>query len=89
MMTNMTLNNFIRASGFPHIAMYTMLIGAVTNTILDPVFIFIFHWGIAGAAYATVIAQVVSFLWAFSFFCRQKPLTGSEKDMPLFPLKFC
>ena len=72
MMTSMTLNNFIRACGYPHIAMYTMLIGAVTNTVLDPIFIFIFKWGIAGAAYATVIAQIFSFIWAFSFFVFSK-----------------
>lgn len=69
---NMTLNNFIRASGYPQIAMFTMLIGALTNTILDPVFIFIFHWGIAGAAAATVIAQAASFIWAASFFISKR-----------------
>lgn len=87
MMTNMTLNNFIRASGFPHIAMYTMLIGAVTNTILDPVFIFIFHWGIAGAAYATVISQVASFFWAFSFFLSPKAPYRFRKRYASFSVK--
>ena len=72
MMTNMTLNNFIRASGFPRFAMYTMLIGAVTNTILDALFIFVFKWGIAGAAAATIVAQAISFLWAVSFFVSSK-----------------
>lgn len=72
MMTNMTLNNFIRASGFPRFAMYTMLIGAVTNTILDALFIFVFKWGIAGAAAATIVAQAISFLWAASFFVSSK-----------------
>ena len=72
MMTNMTLNNFIRASGFPHIAMFTMLIGAIANTILDALFIFVFRWGIAGAAYATVAAQAASFCWALSFFLSSK-----------------
>lgn len=71
-MTNMTLNNFIRACGYPHIAMFTMLIGAVSNTILDPLFIFVFKAGIAGAAYATVIAQALSFVWASSFFLSGK-----------------
>ena len=72
MMTNMTLNNFIRASGFPRFAMYTMLIGAVTNTVLDALFIFVFKWGIAGAAAATIVAQAISFLWAASFFVSSK-----------------
>lgn len=43
------MNNFIRAEGNPKTAMYTMLIGSITNIILDYVFIFIFHWGIKGA----------------------------------------
>ena len=72
MMTNMTMNNFIRSSGFPRFAMYTMLIGAVSNTILDALFIFVFKWGIAGAAWATVVAQALSFLWASSFFVSSK-----------------
>ena len=49
---NMTMNNFIRASGFPRIAMGTMIIGAISNTILDPIYIFVFHWGVKGAAVA-------------------------------------
>lgn len=72
MMTNMTLNNFMRASGFPHFAMCTMLIGAVSNTVLDALFIFVFKWGISGAAWATIIAQAISFLWASSFFISSK-----------------
>ena len=72
MMTNMTMNNFIRSSGFPRFAMYAMLIGAVSNTILDALFIFVFKWGIAGAAWATIVAQALSFLWAASFFVSSK-----------------
>lgn len=87
MMTNMTLNNFIRASGFPRVAMYTMLIGAVTNTILDPIFIFVFKWGIAGAAYATIIAQTASFIWALSFFLTSKSSYCFRKRYASFSLK--
>lgn len=79
MMTNMTLNNFIRASSFPRFAMYTMLIGAVSNTILDALFIFVFKWGIAGAAAATIIAQAISFLWAASFFVSSKAVYRFRK----------
>lgn len=57
------MNNFIRAEGNPRIAMVTMLIGAVINTLLDPLFIFVFHWGMKGAALATILAQLVSALW--------------------------
>lgn len=53
-------NNIIRSSGYPRRAMYTMLIGAAVNTALDPLFIYVFDWGIAGAAWATDIAMAVS-----------------------------
>lgn len=62
------MNNFIRAEGNPKIAMYTMLIGAVTNIVLDYVFIFIFHWGIKGAAAATVISYSVTSTWVLYYF---------------------
>ena len=68
------MNNFIRAEGNPNIAMKTMLIGAVVNIILDPLFIFVFGWGIRGAAYATIIAQAVSSIWVLAYFLRQKSL---------------
>ena len=87
MMSGMTLNNFIRASGFPHVAMNTMLIGAVINTILDPIFIFVFKWGIAGAAYATIIAQICSFSWAFLFFLTSKAPYRFRKRYAVFSLK--
>lgn len=61
-------NHFIRSDGHPRTSMLTQLIGAVLNTILDPLFIFVFDWGIAGAAWATVISQVVSFAWVFFYF---------------------
>lgn len=66
------MNNFIRAEGNPKIAMFTMLIGAITNIILDWLFIFIFKWGIQGAAFATVLAQMVSAIWVLSYFLRGK-----------------
>ncbi|HHU75893.1 MAG TPA: MATE family efflux transporter [Firmicutes bacterium] len=66
------MNNFIRAEGNPKTAMYTMLIGAITNIILDYVFIFIFHWGIKGAAIATVISYAVSSIWVLYYFLSGK-----------------
>lgn len=57
---SMGMNYFITAQGFPMLGMVTTLVGAVVNTILDPVFIFLFHMNIAGAALATVIAQLCS-----------------------------
>ncbi|AOY74929.1 MATE family efflux transporter [Clostridium formicaceticum] len=62
------MNNFIRAEGNPKIAMYTMLIGALLNTALDPLFIFVFNWGIRGAALATIISQAVSSVWVLYHF---------------------
>ncbi len=62
------MNHFIRAEGNPRRAMSTMLIGAILNTILDPIFIFGFGWGVTGAAVATVISQVVSCIWVLSYF---------------------
>jgi Na+-driven multidrug efflux pump len=62
------MNNFIRATGKPQKAMATLLIGAVLNTILAPVFIFGFKWGMKGAAFATVISQLASAVWVLSHF---------------------
>lgn len=64
----MGMNNFIRSEGNPRMAMLTMLIGAILNIILDYVFIFIFRWGIAGAAYATILSQAVSAAWVLYHF---------------------
>ncbi|MBQ9823946.1 MAG: MATE family efflux transporter [Solobacterium sp.] len=62
------LNGFINASGYPKIGMMTVFLGALLNLILDPVFIFLFHMNVAGAALATVISQIASAIWAVSFF---------------------
>lgn len=62
------MNNFIRADGNPNIAMLTMLIGAGTNIVLDPLFIYVFKMGMTGAALATIIAQCISFIWVVSYF---------------------
>jgi putative MATE family efflux protein len=62
------MNNFIRAEGNPKIAMYTMLIGAIINIVLDPLFIFGFNMGIRGAALATIIAQSISAVWVLHYF---------------------
>lgn len=61
------LNFFITCQGFSTVGMITVIIGAITNIILDTVFIFVFNMGVAGAAWATVIAQFCSFLFAFLF----------------------
>jgi putative MATE family efflux protein len=63
-----------RAQGFPMVSMTGMIIGAVLNTILDPIFIFIFRWGVEGAAWATVISQTVSALYVLSFASGKKAI---------------
>jgi putative MATE family efflux protein len=62
------MNNFIRGEGNPRFAMLTMLIGAVLNIILDPIFIFVLGLGIRGAAIATVISQAVAAAWVLFYF---------------------
>lgn len=62
------MNNFIRGEGNPRIAMLTMLIGAVLNAILCPIFLFGFKWGIQGSAAATVISWAVSGAWVLRYF---------------------
>lgn len=68
------LNFFITCQGFPMIGMFTVIIGAVTNIILDTVFIFGLKMGVAGAAWATVIAQILSFTFAFRFLTGKKTI---------------
>jgi len=62
------LNNTIRSEGNPRAAMFTMLIGGILNTILDPIFIFVFHMGTRGAAIATILSQAISMLWVLYYF---------------------
>ena len=63
----MAMNMFITTQGFAKISMKTVLIGAICNIILDPLFIFAFHMGVKGAAVATILSQAVSAVWVFSF----------------------
>lgn len=62
------LAHFVRSDGRPVVAMVAMVLGAVANALLDALFIFVFHWGLAGAAWATVIAQGLSFAWCLAYF---------------------
>lgn len=68
------LNAILRSSGHPQKAMYAMLATVVLNIILDPIFIFVFDWGIRGAAIATVLAQLVSLVWQIKFFSNKKAM---------------
>lgn len=68
------LNGFINAQGYPKVGMMTTMIGAVLNLILDPIFIFGFQMGVAGAALATILSQIVSAAWVLRFLTGKKAL---------------
>lgn len=73
------LNPFINAQGFPGIGMMTILVGALSNIVLDPLFIFGFHLGLQGAAWATVLSQLFSAIYVLWFLTSKKAM---------YPLKF-
>ena len=79
------LNSVLRSAGYPRKAMYATVATVVINTILAPIFIFVFDWGIKGAAWATVIAQVVALLWLIHLFCDKRELLHFRKG--IFRLK--
>ena len=74
---SLALNNFITTQGFSTTSMLTVIIGAVTNIVLDPIFIFGMNMGVQGAALATVIAQAVSAVWVLVF------LTGKRTKLKI------
>jgi putative MATE family efflux protein len=74
------LNNTIRSEGNPKVAMFTMLIGAGLNIILDPIFIFVFHMGVRGAALATIISQMVSAIWVIFHFTGKNSVVKLKKE---------
>ena len=76
---SMGLNFFITAQGFSTISMATVLIGAVTNIVLDPIFIFGLNMGVKGAALATITAQAVSALWVVRFLCGKRTRLRLQK----------
>lgn len=83
MMIGTTLNSIIRADGNPKYAMSSMVIGAILNIILDPIFIFVFHWGVEGAAFATIISQFVTFLMNVIYIKKFKTIKLSKQDFKL------
>ncbi len=76
------MNGIIRAEGHAKIAMYTMILGAALNIVLDPLFIFVFGLGVSGAAIATVISMAATSLWVLMHF------TGSKSVLRLRPANF-
>ena len=74
------LNAFISAQGFSKISMLTVIIGAVTNIVLDPLFIFVLDMGVSGAAVATVISQAISAVWAYRFLRGNNTILRIKKE---------
>lgn len=80
------MNAFITAQGFTTVSMLSVLIGAVLNIVLDPVFIFLFHMGVRGAALATIISQAASAIWVVWFLCsKRSTLRLKLKNLRIVP----
>lgn len=74
------MNAYINTQGFAKIGMYTVVIGAIINIVLDPIFIFIFNMGVSGAALATIIAQGASAVWVLIFLFGSKSIIKIKKE---------
>lgn len=81
MMIPAALNSMIRADGSPKYAMFSMILGAVINTVFDPIFIFVFGMGVRGAAIATVMGQVASFVFSIIYVFRFKNFRLTLADL--------
>lgn len=80
-MFGQAMNPIIRADGSPKFAMVSTLVGALLNIMLDPIFIFVFKWGMMGAAVATVIGQIATALLAAFYLCHAKNIKPSISDL--------
>ena len=74
------MNSFINTQGFAKIGMFTVLIGAIINIVLDPIFIFTFNLGVKGAALATILSQFVSAIWVLAFLFGKKSILKIRKE---------
>ena len=80
-------SNFARTDGSPKIAMVSMVVGAVMNTILDPIFIFVFHWGVKGAAVATIMGQIATAIIIMRYFVKSGNMRFKKEYLRFdFPL---
>ena len=73
-MVGLGMNSFINSQGFGRIGMMTVLLGAAANILLDPIFIFVLHMGIRGAALATILSQLLSAIWILRFLTSDKTI---------------
>lgn len=81
----MLMNDVIRADGQPRFAMLSMLSGALVNIVLDPLFIFVMHWGVFGAGLATILGQIVTFILSFTRFRKLRTVHFSASDLRFVP----
>lgn len=87
-MLSLGLNTFISGQGNAKTAMFSVLIGAVTNIILDPIFIFVMNMGVKGAALATVISQAFSAIWVVNFLISKKSNLKIKRENLKLDMKF-
>lgn len=81
-----SLSNMARTDGSPALSMYSIVIGAVLNCMLDPLYIFVFHWGVGGAAIATISSQILSALVLLYYFWKKgKHMRFCKADLRLQP----
>ena len=80
MQLTLGMNAFITAQGFAKTGMYTVLIGAAANIVLDPLFIFVFDMGVAGAALATIISQGISCIWVLYFLMKGNSMLKLKRE---------
>lgn len=79
-MISLGMNSFINSQGFGKIGMMTVLLGAVANIVLDPLFIFVFRMGVQGAAAATLISQMLSAVWVLKFLRGPKAILKLNRE---------
>lgn len=79
-MISLGMNPFINSQGFGNMGMFTVLIGAVMNIVLDPLFIFVFGMGVRGAAIATVLSQFISAAWVLRFLTGKRAVLHLKKE---------
>lgn len=82
-MLGVGLSNMARTDGSPSLSMYSILVGAVLNTILDPIYIFVFHWGVMGAAIATITSQIISAIVLIVYFVKKGNMRLNKASIKL------
>ena len=79
-MVGLGMNSFINSQGFGTTGMMTVMLGALTNIVLDPIFIFVFHMGVRGAALATILSQMLSAVWIVRFLTGKKTILRLKRS---------